>query len=131
MRVRADRDVCIGAGVCVMNSEAVFDQDDDGIVVLLVDDEEELRRSTAQALELQDLTVESFASGEDALARVSYAFNGVVVSDIRMPGVDGLELLQRLHEHDPDLLRMFNAEADVLAHLSAHPAIVTVYQAGI
>ena len=38
MRVRADRDVCIGAGVCVMNSEAVFDQDDDGIVVLLVED---------------------------------------------------------------------------------------------
>ncbi len=35
------------------------------------------------------------------------------------------------NERDPDLLRMFNAEADVLAHLSAHPAIVTVYQAGI
>lgn len=34
-------------------------------------------------------------------------------------------------ERDPDLIRMFNAEADVLAHLSAHPAIVTVYQAGI
>ena len=34
-------------------------------------------------------------------------------------------------ERDPDLLRMFNAEADVLAHLSAHPSIVTVYQAGI
>ncbi|WOQ69326.1 protein kinase [Microbacterium limosum] len=32
---------------------------------------------------------------------------------------------------DSDLLRMFNAEADVLAHLSAHPSIVTVYQAGI
>ncbi len=32
---------------------------------------------------------------------------------------------------DADLLRMFNAEADVLAHLSAHPSIVTVYQAGI
>lgn len=32
---------------------------------------------------------------------------------------------------DADLRRMFNAEADVLAHLSAHPAIVTVYQAGI
>ncbi|WP_374313899.1 serine/threonine-protein kinase [Microbacterium sp.] len=32
---------------------------------------------------------------------------------------------------DPELRRMFNAEADVLAHLSAHPAIVTVYQAGI
>ncbi|MFT4214387.1 MAG: serine/threonine-protein kinase [Microbacterium sp.] len=34
-------------------------------------------------------------------------------------------------ERDPELLRMFNAEADVLAHLSSHPAIVTVYQAGI
>lgn len=33
--------------------------------------------------------------------------------------------------NDPELLRMFNAEADVLAHLSAHPSIVTVYQAGI
>jgi len=38
VRVQADREVCIGAGVCVMNSEAVFDQDDDGIVVLLVDE---------------------------------------------------------------------------------------------
>ena len=32
---------------------------------------------------------------------------------------------------DADLLRMFNSEADVLAHLSAHPSIVTVYQAGV
>ncbi|MBA8817629.1 serine/threonine protein kinase, partial [Microbacterium halimionae] len=32
---------------------------------------------------------------------------------------------------DPGLLRMFNSEADVLAHLSAHPSIVTVYQAGV
>lgn len=32
---------------------------------------------------------------------------------------------------DPELRRMFNAEADILAYLSAHPAIVTVYQAGV
>ncbi|MDF2823250.1 MAG: ferredoxin [Mycobacterium sp.] len=38
MRVAADRDVCIGAGVCVMSSEVVFDQDDDGIVVVSADD---------------------------------------------------------------------------------------------
>ncbi|CAN5426545.1 ferredoxin [soil metagenome] len=37
MRVSADRDVCIGAGVCVMSTEVVFDQDDDGIVVILTD----------------------------------------------------------------------------------------------
>ena len=34
MRVIADRDVCISAGMCVMTAEAVFDQDDDGIVVV-------------------------------------------------------------------------------------------------
>jgi ferredoxin len=35
LRVQADRDVCIGSGLCVLAAGAVFDQDDDGIVVLL------------------------------------------------------------------------------------------------
>lgn len=36
MRVIADRDVCVGAGVCVMHAAAIFDQDDDdGLVVVL------------------------------------------------------------------------------------------------
>ena len=33
--ITADRDVCIGAGMCVMTAPEVFDQDDDGVVVLL------------------------------------------------------------------------------------------------
>ena len=37
MRVVADRDVCIGAGLCVLTAPAVFDQDDDGIVAPLVE----------------------------------------------------------------------------------------------
>ena len=50
VRVRADRDVCIGAGMCVMTAEAVFDQDDDGIVVVLdetPDDADAARRAVA------------------------------------------------------------------------------------
>ena len=35
MKIEADRDVCIGAGMCVMNAEEVFDQGDDGFVVVL------------------------------------------------------------------------------------------------
>ena len=35
VRVEANREVCIGAGMCVLTAPAVFDQDDDGIVVLL------------------------------------------------------------------------------------------------
>ena len=34
MRVAGDREVCMGAGVCVMTADRMFDQDDDGIVVL-------------------------------------------------------------------------------------------------
>lgn len=71
--------------------------------VLLVDDEEELRLATAQALELQDLKVEAFATAEDVLTRISYGFSGVVVSDIRMEGMDGMTLLQRIREIDHDI----------------------------
>jgi ferredoxin len=35
VKIEADRDRCIGAGMCVMTAEDVFDQDDDGIVVVL------------------------------------------------------------------------------------------------
>jgi ferredoxin len=35
MKITADRDVCIGAGMCVMSAPEVFDQDDDGVVVVL------------------------------------------------------------------------------------------------
>ncbi|MCI2423637.1 (4Fe-4S)-binding protein [Saccharopolyspora sp. K220] len=38
MKVAADRDICVGAGMCVLTAPEVFDQDDDGIVVVLVDE---------------------------------------------------------------------------------------------
>ena len=42
VHVRADRDVCIGAGLCVLTAGAVFDQDDDGIVVVLEETPEDV-----------------------------------------------------------------------------------------
>jgi ferredoxin len=50
LHVRADRDVCIGAGMCVLTAGAVFDQDDDGIVVVLDEtpaDEDAARQAVA------------------------------------------------------------------------------------
>ena len=38
MKIEADRDLCIGAGNCVLSAEVVFDQDDDGVVVLLTEE---------------------------------------------------------------------------------------------
>lgn len=71
--------------------------------ILLVDDEEELRRSTAQALELQGFEVLTFASAEHVLELIGYSFSGVVVSDIRMPGMDGMTLLHRIREIDAEV----------------------------
>ncbi|MEZ0000089.1 sigma-54-dependent transcriptional regulator [Sinorhizobium fredii] len=71
--------------------------------VLLVDDEEELRRSSAQALELAGFRVDTFASAERALEFISFSFSGVVISDIRMPGMDGMTFLQRIREIDPEV----------------------------
>lgn len=88
--------------------------------VLLIDDEEEMRRSSAQALELFDLAVETFSSAEPALEPVGYAFDGVVVSDIRMPGMDGMTLLQRLREVDPEVpVILVTGHADVQLAVSA------------
>ncbi len=71
--------------------------------VLVIDDDEAMRRSTAQALELAGLGVVSAASAEEGLALSGPGFGGVVLSDIRMPGMDGMTLLQRLGEMDRDL----------------------------
>jgi two-component system C4-dicarboxylate transport response regulator DctD len=71
--------------------------------VLFVEDDETLRVATAQALELAGFEVMAFADAEAALARVAPDFDGVIVSDIRMPRMDGIELLGRLLALDPDL----------------------------
>ncbi len=71
--------------------------------ILLVDDEEELRRSTAQALELSGFDVDTFASADRVLELIGYSFSGVVVSDIRMPGMDGMTLLEKIREIDAEV----------------------------
>ena len=74
-----------------------------GPKVLFVDDDESMRHSTAQALELADLSCLALPSAEEALSHARPGLNGVVVTDIRMPGMDGMTLLARLREIDPEL----------------------------
>lgn len=91
-----------------------------GSRILLIDDEEEMRRSSAQALELYGLEVDTFSSAERVLELVGYAFDGVVVSDIRMPGMDGMTLLQRIREVDPEVpVILVTGHADVQLAVSA------------
>ncbi len=71
--------------------------------VLLVDDDPDFRASTAQSLDLAGLPVQEFAQGERVLALVGFGFPGVVVTDIRMAGIDGLSLMNRIHDIDRDI----------------------------
>lgn len=88
--------------------------------ILLIDDEEEMRRSSAQALSLFGLDVATFASAEPVLARIGYGFDGVVISDIRMPGMDGMTLLQRIREMDSEIpVILVTGHADVQLAVNA------------
>jgi two-component system C4-dicarboxylate transport response regulator DctD len=73
------------------------------VPVLLVDDDRQLLRATAQTLELAGFDVSPLASAADALRMLDTAFSGVVVSDIRMPGMDGLQLFERIRELDAEI----------------------------
>jgi two-component system, NtrC family, C4-dicarboxylate transport response regulator DctD len=71
--------------------------------ILLVDDEPDLRASTVQALDLAGFAVQDFSAPERIMDLVSFGFPGVVLTDIRMPGMDGLTLMNRIHEIDRDI----------------------------
>ena len=71
--------------------------------VIVVDDEASIRTAVEQWLSLSGFSVQLFARGEDCLARLPRDFPGVVLSDVRMPGLSGMQLLERLRQLDPDL----------------------------
>ncbi|MCB1760849.1 MAG: sigma-54-dependent Fis family transcriptional regulator [Gammaproteobacteria bacterium] len=71
--------------------------------VLFIDDEKHIRIANRQTLELAGFEVQCFGSAEQALPLIAMDWPGVVVSDIRLPGMDGLELRERVHRIDRDL----------------------------
>ena len=71
--------------------------------VILVDDDPHVRLSAGQTLELEDYQVVPLASAERALALIDQDFTGVLVTDINMPGMTGLELLQQVRLVDADI----------------------------
>lgn len=64
--------------------------------IAIVDDEPDMRESISQWLVLSGFETESYASAEDALKVIGTDWPGIVVSDIRMPGMDGISFLKRL-----------------------------------
>src|SRR3954447_24857819 len=64
--------------------------------VLLVDDDRELRKLLRAYMEEESISVLEAGSGEEALATIDRAAPGLVLLDVRLPGLDGFEVLRRL-----------------------------------
>jgi two-component system C4-dicarboxylate transport response regulator DctD len=71
--------------------------------ILLVEDEAPLRLATAQTLELAGFDVVAVENAAKALKRISADWPGIVISDIRLPQMDGMELMRRLAAIDSGL----------------------------
>lgn len=82
--------------------------------IAIVDDEQDMRQSISQWLALSGFDTETFASAEDALRGLSNDFPGIVVSDIKMPGMDGMQFLRKLKGVDSSLpVIMITGHGDV------------------
>lgn len=82
--------------------------------VLLVDDDAMVREALGQTLELDGLSVISAGSYIEAKDHIVQGFEGVILSDIRMPGKDGFALLAQARKVDPELpVILLTGEGDI------------------
>jgi len=85
-----------------------------GMKIAIVDDEQDMRQSISQWLALSGYETETYPSAEDALKKLGADFPGIVVSDIKMPGMDGMAFLKRLMSVDSALpVIMITGHGDV------------------
>jgi two-component system OmpR family response regulator len=71
--------------------------------VLIVDDEEELVQALVERLELRKIHAEGVTSGADALEVITCTNFDVILIDVKMPGLGGIELVKRIKEQCPRL----------------------------
>jgi len=82
--------------------------------IAIVDDEQDMRQSISQWLALSGYDTETFASAEEALGTLGPEYPGIVISDIKMPGMDGIQLLKKLMGADSSLpVIMITGHGDV------------------
>jgi len=88
--------------------------------ILVVDDEEQVRQSIAQWLELGGFAVESAANANAAMVQFRKSTPDVVITDFKMPGKTGLDLMREIHQLDADIpVVLLTAHGDVPLAVSA------------
>lgn len=93
-------------------------------LVWIIDDDRSIRWVLEKALQKANYDIVSFESAEGVLERLNVEQPDAVISDIRMPGIDGLELLSSVHKSHPDVpVIIMTAHSDL-------DSAVTSYQSG-
>ena len=88
--------------------------------VLLVEDDPHVRLGCEQAMQLAGIPVDGVASAEEAQRRLSADYAGIVVTDMRLPGMDGMALLRWVNQLDPKLpVIMITGHGDVTLAVEA------------
>jgi DNA-binding NtrC family response regulator len=71
--------------------------------ILIVDDEKNIRLTVSQALEVLDLEVDTAVNGEEALEKLASKQYALMLLDLKLPGIHGMELLERISVTNPDV----------------------------
>lgn len=80
--------------------------------IALVDDDRNILTSVSMALEAEGYNVETYPDGEKAFEALSQSLPSLAVLDIKMPRMDGMELLKKLRDISPDLPVIFLTSKD-------------------
>ncbi len=88
--------------------------------ILLVDDEELILRSVSYALKKEGYQITTAKSGEEAVERLKTSVYDLVITDLQMEGMNGIEVVQEVQRTNPDTFVMV---------LTAHGTLATVVDA--
>jgi len=89
--------------------------------IWIAEDDRSLRWVMEKAIRREEMQVRSFENGEDLLDALNDSRPEIIISDIRMPGMDGLELLQRIHaEHHNLPIIITTAHSDLDSAVAAY-----------
>jgi len=88
--------------------------------IYLIEDDDDVRRGCEQTIQLAGFTVRSFTSAESAITAMKNTPPAVVVSDVRLPGISGMELLGEMQNYDRDIpLILITGHGDVTMAVQA------------
>ncbi|MBV7297189.1 sigma-54-dependent transcriptional regulator [Enterovibrio paralichthyis] len=88
--------------------------------IWIIDDERSIRDALSQTLDIEGFHARAFASAKEALGQLNNAFEGVIISDINMPVMDGMAFLQHALGIDPELsIVMLTGHGDISTAVSA------------